>query len=120
LVMVDVDTGELSEMADGKFRKVTVSPDGRFAALIVEGGPILRDESVPIRWPRRWPGYPSTFSFHTSLEIIRLGSKSSVRRFPQVVDPGFDFVPHGPNGPPSPGFLETYSGPQWLAHQTKV
>src|SRR6266478_889045 len=120
LVIVDVDTNELSEIAEGRFRKVTVSPDGNFAALIEEGAPIRNDESVPIRWPRVWHTPVSTLNFHTAFEVVSLRGQSTVRPFPDVIDPGFDCVPHGPNGSPTPGWIETYFGPKWLANGREI
>ena len=120
LVIADVDTGRLTEVAEGVFRKVTVSNDGRFASVISEEKPVTLNESTKVRWPRYWHSYPTTENFHTSFGIVRLAPRPRFERFPEITDPGFDFIPHGPNGPPIPGSVETYSGPIWLAHETRV
>jgi hypothetical protein len=128
LVTASIKGGGLRQLAEGSFRKVVVSPDGRLAAAITEGEPIRLDGMSPVRWPRSRLSGP----FHTSFEVIRLdGPNSPIERFPIISDPGFDFLPYGKNGPPSHKLLEsdfgtewslveTYAGPMWIPGQHQV
>ncbi|MEJ0037786.1 MAG: prolyl oligopeptidase family serine peptidase [Gammaproteobacteria bacterium] len=124
LVVLDLRTGSLTPLAEGVFRKVTVSPGGRFAAVVLEEGPLLPQADTLTTWQRRWFAYPpTTINFHTSLAIVSLEGTPKISRFPQVRDPVIDGIPLGSQGIYAPGLSHittTYFGPAWLASKPVV
>lgn len=124
LVTMNLRTGMLTALADGVFRKVTVSPGARFAAVVLEERPLQPAPSTPTTWQRRWIAYPpTTINFHTSFAIVRLEGAPGLTHFPEVKDPVIDGIPLGSQGIYGPGFAQittTYFGPAWLARKPVV
>lgn len=117
LAVADLRAGTLTPLAEGVFRRVTVSPDGRFAAIIAEEAPWQLHGTTYIHWGRMWRSYQTSIDFHTSLLVVRLDGTPQVLRFPQVRDPVFDWIPGGLSAVRS---AETYYGPTWLARRPVV
>ncbi len=124
LVIMNLRTGSSTPLAEGVFRKVTVSPGARFAAVVFEEGPLLPVPDALMTWQRRWLAYPpTTINFHTSFAIVALHGAPKISRFPQVRDPAIDGIPLGSQGIYAPGLSHittTYFGPAWLASKPVV
>ncbi|MEX2540766.1 MAG: prolyl oligopeptidase family serine peptidase [Trueperaceae bacterium] len=87
MVRIDVESGDITELTKGEIRVVSLSPDGRRAAIITVSGPDELPVEGGLPFPPGWNVYTWRPYVHTKLAVLELEGAGELTWFPEVVDP---------------------------------
>jgi dipeptidyl aminopeptidase/acylaminoacyl peptidase len=70
LVLIDVEKRQTVPLLKGAVRAVSLSPDGRLAAVVIATGSQVPNPDKPAEVPLEWNAYGLDNSVHTALKIV--------------------------------------------------